>query len=168
MSLMFYAQPYDLAATGFYFEDAETFETKSRALKNDYGETVEEFEIQLIEAERLDIELFKALGIHQGNIRAFIATLRAWADWQKLNIILAVRECGYSFDMESDDPDGFDITVYYAESLKEFAEQFVDEGLFGDIPEHLENYIDMDAIAADLRHDYSETSIAGIGLIYRA
>jgi len=40
--------------------------------------------------------------------------------------------------------------------------------LFGDIPEHLANYIDLDAIARDLAFDYSETYVAGESLIYRA
>lgn len=54
------------------------------------------------------------------------------------------------------------------DSMKELAHQFVDEGLFGDIPEHLANYIDMDAIAYDLSMDYTETEVAGERLIYRA
>ena len=38
----------------------------------------------------------------------------------------------------------------------------------GDIPEHLQFYIDYDAIARDLAVDYSEIVIAGEYLIYRA
>ena len=45
--------------------------------------------------------------------------------------------------------------------------QFVDEGLFGDIPEHLRNYLDYDAIARDLACDYASTTIAGNRLAYR-
>ena len=52
--------------------------------------------------------------------------------------------------------------------MTELAEQFVDEGLFGEIPGHLAPYIDMDAIARDLAVDYSEAEIAGERLIYRA
>lgn len=37
-----------------------------------------------------------------------------------------------------------------------------------DIPDHLASYIDMDAIAHDLAHDYTETEVAGERLIYRA
>jgi antirestriction protein len=52
--------------------------------------------------------------------------------------------------------------------MKELAEQFVEDGLFGNIPEHLTNYIDMSAIAYDLAMDYTETEVAGERLIYRA
>lgn len=51
--------------------------------------------------------------------------------------------------------------------LKELAEQFVDEGLFGEIPKAIANYLDYDAIARDLGFDYSEITIAGARLIYR-
>ena len=51
--------------------------------------------------------------------------------------------------------------------LRELAEHFVDEGLFGEIPEHLAAYIDYDAIARDLDMDYAEAEIAGMRLIYR-
>lgn len=45
--------------------------------------------------------------------------------------------------------------------MKEVAERFVDEGLFGEIPDHLVHYIDYDAIARDLSIEYTETEIAG-------
>lgn len=51
--------------------------------------------------------------------------------------------------------------------MRELAEQFVDEGLFGDIPENIQSYLDYDAIARDLSMDYSETSICDTNLVYR-
>ncbi len=51
--------------------------------------------------------------------------------------------------------------------MRALAEQFVEEGLFGDIPKRLQFYIDYDAIARDLAVDYSETVIAGSRIIYR-
>lgn len=79
---------------------------------------------------------------------------------------MAVGECGYQFD---DDTalDDFDIDVYDVNSMRELAEQFVEEGLYGDIPESLQFYIDFDAIARDLAIEYSETVIAGSRIIYR-
>lgn len=82
--------------------------------------------------------------------------------------IIAVGEAGCSFDPETVAPSDFEVDIYHVDSMKELAEQFVDEGLFGNIPEHLVNYIDMDAIARDLAFDYTETEVAGEGLIYRA
>ncbi len=163
----FYAQPYDVSATGFYFESMEQYDAKYATCTNDFGGQVEEFEIQFIEGEGIDAQLFKALGIHQGNIHLFIEKVEEWEEYEKYYLFIAVHECGYSFDMAKDDPYDFDIDIYEVDSMEELAEQFVNEGLFGDIPEHLSNYIDYDAIACDLRMDYSETVINGTPLIYR-
>ncbi|MFV0552106.1 MAG: antirestriction protein ArdA [Anaerorhabdus sp.] len=51
--------------------------------------------------------------------------------------------------------------------MRYLAMRFVDDGLFGEIPEELRFYIDYEAIARDLAVDYSETEIAGTRLIYR-
>jgi len=45
--------------------------------------------------------------------------------------------------------------------------QFVDEGLFGEIPAAIANYLDYDAIARDLGMDYSETVIDGARYVFR-
>ncbi len=50
--------------------------------------------------------------------------------------------------------------------MRELAQQFVDDGLFGEIPERIQGYLDYDAIARDLAMDYSETNIAGTKLVY--
>ena len=163
----FYAQPYDLAATGFYFEDATTYSNKIRTTKNDYGQPVEEFEIQFIDGEHIDCDLAKAWGINQANILKFMQIVDEWDDDQKTRFILSVGEGGYSFDPDTVDPDAFEVDIYQLDTMKALAEQFVDEGLFGDIPERLAYYIDLDAIARDLSMDYTETEIAGQRIIYR-
>ena len=163
----FYAQPYDITARGFYFETAEEYETKAAKAVNDCGQPVEEFESQFIDGESIDAALAEALGLHQGDVSDFIEREVQWSDEQKRAVIIAVGECGYSFDLEKDDPDSFDVDIYELDSLRELAVQFVDEGLFGNIPEHLAGYIDYDAIVLDLGCDYAEASIAGTRLIYR-
>lgn len=163
----FFAQPYDLHADGFYFEDEATYREKLHSLVNRFGDPVEEFEIQFIDGEALDAELAKALQINQANIPNVMQAMEDWCDDQKRNVILAVSEAGYDFDPATDDPDRFDIDIYHYDSLKELAEHFVEEGYFGDIPEPLRFYIDHEAIARDLAMDYCETNIAGETIIYR-
>lgn len=58
--------------------------------------------------------------------------------------------------------------MYHVDSVRELAEQFVEDGLFGDIPEQLQFYIDYDAIARDLAVEYSEIDVADERLVYRA
>ncbi len=167
MTLNFYAQPYDISATGFYFESVEDYTQKAIVLKNQYGDSVEEFEIQFIDGEIIDCELAKAWSVNQVNIEEFFDATDEWDDNQKIHYIIAVGECGYSHNQAKDDPTDIEIDIYELDSLKELAEQFIEEGLFGDIPERLQFYLDIDLIARDLGFDYTETNIAGNNLIYR-
>jgi len=96
-----------------------------------------------------------------------VIALATWTEDQKIKVILAVHECGADFDITADHPDDIDMDLYADTSLKDLAYQFVDEGLIGDIPDHLSRYIDYQAIADDLRHDYDETRICGETYCYR-
>lgn len=49
-----------------------------------------------------------------------------------------------------------DRSVYEANSFEDLAYQFVEEGLYGDIPELLEYYINYEAIGRDLAFYYTE------------
>ena len=167
MTITLHAQPYDISASGFYFESAKEYETKAAASVNDYGEPVGEFEIQFIDGEDIDCALAKAWGLSQCNFSAFIEAAEEWDEDHKQRYIIAVGECGYDHDQAADNPDSIDLTIYAIESLRQLAKDFVEEGLFGEIPESLRFYLDYDAIARDLGMDYAETTIAGKTLIYR-
>ncbi len=56
-----------------------------------------------------------------------------------------------------------DLEVYDYDNFKDLAWEFIDQGLFGEIPPHLENYLDVDAMASDLSFDYDLHN----GRIYR-
>ncbi|MCP4195171.1 MAG: antirestriction protein ArdA [Planctomycetaceae bacterium] len=161
-----FAQPYDLSATGFYFVSVEEFDTKANALRNDYGQRVEEFELQFIDGDDIDCDLAKAIGINQANFARYFECVEEWDEDDKRRVILAVGDCGYAFDAKTS-PDDFDVDIYDVESMRELAEQFVEEGLFGNIPERLQFYIDYEAIGRDLAMDYAEATVAGQTLIYR-
>ena len=162
-----YAQPYDLSANGFYFEAAEEYASKAGALRKDYGDPVEEFEIQFIDGEHIDCDLARAIGINQANLKQYFDAVDDWDADDKTRVILAVGECGYHFEADTQ-PSEFEVDIYHVDAMRDLAEHFVDEGLFGDIPERLQFYIDYDAIARDLSVDYSEAEVAGQRLIYRS
>ncbi len=167
MTPILYAQPYDISAEGFYFRSLEEFEQRSEAAKNSFGSHVEEFELQFIDGPLIDAEFAKAWGLSQANIGCFLDAVETWDEEDKIRFILAVGESGYSFDPETVSPSDIDVDIYRFDGMRDLAIQFVDEGLFGEIPEHLQHYIDHDAIARDLAMDYSEAIIAGERLIYR-
>ncbi len=164
MSTILYAQPYDISAEGFYFRSSEEYDKQAATLKNSYGDIVEEFEIQFIDGEDIDCELAKAVDINQANFRGFLERIDEWLDWEKQRIIVAVGECGNCF-VPDRDPASYKVDIYEAENMRALAEQFVDEGLYGEIPEKLQFYIDYDAIARDLAVEFFETTVAGVRLV---
>lgn len=161
-----FAQPYNPEAEGFYFNSVESYERQAEGLTDSFNQPVEEFEIQLIDGEEIDAALFDALNVTQTSLEQYFEAVDNWKEYEKVNVIIAVGECGCTFEHDSS-PDDFDVDVYEMDSLKELAEEFVQEGLFGDIPENIRHYLDMDAIADDLSMDYGETDIAGRHYIYR-
>ena len=161
-----YAQPYDISATGFYFKSAEEYEASAKSLRNEYGDPVEEFEIQFIDGDAIDCDLAEAIGLNQVNLARFFEIVDEWDEWEKQQVIIAVGECGYAFDANTA-PSDFNVEIHEVCSPRKLAEQFVDEGLYGEIPESLQFYIDYDAIARDLVVEYAEVEIAGKTLIYR-
>jgi antirestriction protein len=164
--IQLHAQPYDLSATGFYFESAEDYEAKAKALRNDYGERVEEFEIQFIDGEEIDCDLARAIGLYQSNVGQFFEAVEAWDEHEKRSVILAVGEGGHAFTAEMQ-PSDFEVDIYEMSSFAELAEHFVEEGLFGEVPERLQFYLDHEAIGRDLSMDYAQATVGGIPLIYR-
>ena len=42
-----YAQPYDISATGFYFDTLEEYEQKAAKNRNDFGGIIEEYELHM-------------------------------------------------------------------------------------------------------------------------
>lgn len=93
-----FAQPYDISASGFYFDNAEDYLTKAKALRNYHGQPVEEFEIQFIDGEAIDAELADAWGLSQCSLKSFFIATEDWSDYQKRCFIIAVGECGYDYD----------------------------------------------------------------------
>jgi len=163
-----YAQPFDLDASGFYLDNAEEYAAKAGSLRNRYGQPVEEVEIEFTGGEAIDAELFQALRIGHTDIEAFFDGVREWTLDQKVKVIIAVGEVGYVFTPGEDHPDHFDVDVYAVDSLRDLAEQIVDDGLISEIPEAIANYLDYDAIVRELSMDYGVTTIASVTYAYRS
>ena len=164
---VFYARPYNPTTTGFYFTSMDEYATKKDQCCNAYGQTIEEFKIKFIDGEEIDAKLFYALSINQETISSFINKISEWDDCEKHHLIIAIGECGYVFNFDEDDPFDFYVDFREAESLRELAEQFVEEGLYGPLSDSLKQYIDYDAIAYDLAFEYREMTIAGTPFVFR-
>lgn len=158
-----FANPYTINAHGFYFETCEDYEQKVETCFDDNGIHVEEFEIKFIDGDDIDCELFNAWDVHQGNIGSFIEAVDTLNGHEKIALI-ALGECGYIID-ESTHID--DIDIYYCENMQALVQQFIDDGLYGVIPESIMHYLDLGAMARDLSFEYTETKIGGQDIIYR-
>ena len=155
-----YAQPY-LDEIGFHFDSVKSYQEQVKDLTDSC------FKIQFIDGDDIDRALFNAIGVYAGNIDQFFTAVENWDNDEKIRIIIACWECGYKFDRDTK-PDNFDIDVYEVETLKELAEHFVQEGLFfGEVPDNILFYLDMDQIAYDLGMEYRAIRVAGRNLVYR-
>lgn len=164
-----YAQPYDLDAQGFYFDSFKDYETKYNKNCNVYGQPVEEYEIQFIDGSAIDCDLFNAVK-GQYNLKAFFMVANEWEEYQKIPLIIAYEENITSEPFNEEvTPDLFiDIDIYYDMSFEDLAWEFIENGLFGDIPDHLENYLDIEKMARDLSYDYHEITVGNNSIIYRS
>ena len=168
MTTILYAQPYQIGVEGFCFSDFDDYETKQATIKDSFGQPVEEFEIQFIDGGQLSQEVFEAWPVTQANLTSYFDALEDWDEEQKIRFIVAVQSGCYGADEAANDPDSFDLDLYRVDSLRDLAMEFVEEGLFGEIPENIRFYLDYDAIARDLDIDgYTEIIVAGERLIYR-
>lgn len=167
MTVTLHALPYDFSAAGFYFESIEDYRMLSAKAVNAFGHPVKEFEIQFIDGNPIDVELARAFGLNQSCIGHFLEAVVEWSEDQTIRFIIAAGECGHTFDPTSDNVEDIDLDIYEIGSLRELAEQFVTEGLLGEIPKYLESYIDFDAIARDLAADYSEKTVGGKNFVFR-
>jgi hypothetical protein len=96
-----WAQPHDISAKGFHFASVEGFQKQSARVRNSLGLPVQEYEIEFIEGDEMDAQLFKAVSVHQADIGAFFDAIKRW-DIDKLRkVIIAVGEHGDSFDWKT-------------------------------------------------------------------
>lgn len=171
--LTLYAQPEpalaeagDISATGFYFETAQQYEERAAKTVNDFGGPVEEFEIQFIDGSAIDCALARAWDLCQVNFEEYLEAAADWEDNRKRYYIIAVGECGLGHFDVADDPDHDGVEILSYSSLRDYAEDLVADGVFGEVPKALRNHIDYESIATDLSFDYSTTSVAGEEVIY--
>lgn len=139
-----HATPYNLDATGFYFEGISEYQNKVINHLDCYGNLVEEFEIQFIDGE--DAELFEACGIDQSNLNTWFDDIVFLQDYEKISLYYLIRCAGYTLSQALDKLDEPCITE---SSLKDAAAELFDECYLHTIPENVRYYIDYESFARD-------------------
>ena len=156
--IILHASPYKIDATGFYFTDINEYKTKAKSLVDRYGNLVEEFEIQFIDGD--DVELFEACGINQVNLNQWFNEVEFLQHDEKVSLNYLVGVAGYSLDqalLKTDEPS------LYQGNLLDAATELFDECWLPIIPDSIRFYIDYDKFARDCQYagDLTEFNYAG-------
>ena len=90
-------------------------------------------------------------------------TMEAFTDEEFLKLRFLAYEGYNERDVIDNGLETYEVDIYdyrdnssFTDTFELLASDFIDEGLFGEIPKSIESYIDYEAIARDLRMDYSE------------
>ena len=159
MTNIYHAQPYDLGATGFYFSDYEEYCKKAKANRNDFGAPVEEYEIQFIDGE--NCALFNAIGVHQGNLEEWFDELEGMDEEEAIKAVYIAEH--FNQDIRNILEKLDDICLFEGTAVN-YAWNYLEEtGLINEVPKSLQYYIDVDALARDMRlnGDIDEITING-------
>jgi hypothetical protein len=154
-----YANPYDMSATGFFFETIEEYEEQYKA-----HAPVEEYEIDFIGGEDWEQQIFEAASVNQANLSKFfdlIEDLDGMSEQAKVGCWFRLHHNGDTLDGVCGEPEWhFEDCVRHAcdgleseeKALEEYAYEIVDgSGAINDVPEWLRNYIDYAALGRDMR-----------------
>lgn len=148
---------------GFWVELPCDLDKVLERLAASTGEDVDEMEVFIndFENEISGLEISENSNISELNdLAEQLESLNEY-ELEKLEAIL--ESDGGSLENALDNMDDY---IYYSNmSLEDVASEMIDDGVFGDIPDSIINYIDTSAIVRDLGYDgYTETEN---GVIYR-
>ena len=96
MTNTYHATPYDISAAGFYFQTHEEYLKQSASHRNEYGDPVEEYEIQFIDGD--NYRLFGALGINQANLKNWFERFEELDGDDVIKAIYLAEDMGYAMD----------------------------------------------------------------------
>lgn len=139
----YYANPYDLCATGFYFDTYEEYLEKSEKHVNNYGEPVEEYEIQFIDGDYH--ELFMALGIEQSNLDVWFEHFEDMSEEDMAKCFYLANDRGHDIDGVLEN---YELVQITQQSAEDYAYDWFN-GCYG-VPGSVACYIDYDAFQRDL------------------
>jgi len=140
-----HAQAYAYNGPGFYFDSAEEFEKKFEAAEK---RGFEEFEIQFIDGEILEIDLFNVMKVHQGSVEEYFERLEELEDLNDQEVVAIFWLCdrGFEFDDALDKYE--DVSVFPGKPFDYVYELINDIGT-----SEFDRYFDFEAFGRDIRSD---------------
>ena len=139
-----HATPYSCDAAGFYFESIDDYQDKAKNHLYRFGNLVEEFEIQFIDGDGM--QLFEACNINQANLNTWFNEIEFLKDYEKVSLYYLVGEVGYTLEQALEKLDEPSITE---SNLRDAATELFDECYLNSVPENVRFYIDYEKFARD-------------------
>lgn len=162
MTNIYHATPYDISASGFYFKTYDEYLDQSTKHRNDYGEPVEEYEIQFIDGD--NYKLFEAVGVNQANLKKWFDYFEELGGEAYIKATYLADDLGADID---DILDRLDDVILFEGTILEYTECYIeDTGLLNQIPENLRFYFDTENFARDLLLNGDISSIVVDGKDY--
>ncbi len=148
MMTKLHATPYDTTAIGFYFSSYEEYLEESATHTNDYGQVVEEYEMQFIDGELY--QLFEACNIDQCLIKHWFEDIETLSSEDQIEVFYRCKMMGEDSLKACDKlQDGGGI---YEQSLEEYCYDFIEEsGIIDLIPDRFQNYFNYDQYIYDMK-----------------
>ncbi|MBT3045013.1 MAG: antirestriction protein ArdA [Candidatus Thiodiazotropha sp. (ex Codakia orbicularis)] len=140
----FFAQPYSIEHTGFYFDSLEDFEAGMKKLN---ARGCEEVEIQYIDGECGHSRLAKATGLDQATIGLWFEELEDF-DSMETDQLCFLLDRGFTLD-EALTRYRY-VAIFYG-AAEDYTRELIEDTT--DIPENLRYYIDYEAIARDMGYN---------------
>lgn len=145
-TIQFHAQPYG-DGEGFYFKDMKEFEAGIKKLK---ALGLEEVEIQFIDGDSGDSELFEALKLGQGNINLWFDEVEDMDESQKAALYFETSDLGIAADDAIENAKNGERMIA-ENTLEDYAYEFLKESYKEIMEGPLGNYIDYKSYANDLK-----------------
>ncbi len=163
MENLYHATPYDLSATGFYFKTYEDYTSQATTHRNEYGDEVEEYEIQFIDGG--NCELFSVLSVNQANLKQWFDEFEDLDGEDLIKAIYLASDLNYDID---DILGNLDDVYLFEGTAEEYADDYLEStGILSEIPENLRFYFDVALFARDMLWggDISEVTIMNTNYI---
>lgn len=138
----FYAQPYSIDHTGFYFNSIDTYECGMKKLN---ARGCEEVEIQFIDGDYHLALLADNITIYQNTVDFWFEELDN-LDETAVTQIIALLDCGHSL---TDALERYEDVCLFNGTASDYAYELINDTT--EIPDSLRYYIDYDAIARDMK-----------------
>jgi hypothetical protein len=152
----YYAQPYSVSATGFYFGSLEEFNQKFRAAKR---RGVEEFELQFIDGSDEDADLFKALEISQATIDKWFEEVQPLEELEKVGLFALFYHFGERNLDKAIENVKEDNPIVFEGNVKEYAENHIDDiGGVKALGEQAQLYFDYESYGSAIKNDILTSS----------